>query len=100
MEYTHCILSGYQFDDTVKFEPTLGTYLEYTFGPVGRVKIALATIIDFKSKNEYSHPVLAGICRNEFENGKEHSEWNFSTGNIQSPEERSSVGILKVKDIF
>ena len=37
---------------------------------------------------------------NEFENGKEHSEWNFSTGNIQSPEERSSVGILKVKDIF
>lgn len=71
MENTHCILTGYQFDESVKFEPILGTYLEYTFWPAGRVKIALATLTELKQKEQFHNPVLAGICRNAFENGQE-----------------------------
>ena len=71
MEQTHCILTGDKFDETVKFEPTLGAYLDYTFKPVGRVKISLATLIDLKAKSQYNNPILAGICRNTFDNGQE-----------------------------
>ena len=70
----------------------------------GKIKIADSEFL-FDSKFSNYENIVESFRKiwtkiNEFENGKEHSEWNFSTGNIQSPEERSSIGILKVKDIF
>jgi hypothetical protein len=67
----HCILTGYQFDNSISIEPTSGPYLTYNFEIVGKVKIAIPTLIEFMNKHEYKHPILAGICRNAFENGQE-----------------------------
>lgn len=67
----HCILTGYQFDESISIEPTSGPFIAYDFVTVGKVKIALPTLLEFMTKREYKHPILAGICRNAFENKQE-----------------------------
>lgn len=67
----HCILTGFQFEKPISIEPTLGPFISYDFVAVGKVNIALPTLIDLMNKREYKHPILAGICRNAFENKQE-----------------------------
>ena len=67
----HCILTGYQFDETVKFDETTGSFISYNFYPVGKVKIALSILIELKNNKQFHNPILAGICRNAFENKEE-----------------------------
>lgn len=67
----HCILTGYQFDEKVKFDETTGLFVAYKFYPVGKVKIALSLLIEFMNNKQFHHPILAGICRNAFENKEE-----------------------------
>jgi len=67
----HCILTGFQFDNAITIEPSLGTFISYNFVTVGKVKIGIPTLIEFMNKNEFNHPILAGICRNAFENKEE-----------------------------
>lgn len=65
----HCILTGYQFEEPEKF----GEELEaaYTFQPVGKVRVALPTLISLINSRQFRHPILAGICRNAFERNAE-----------------------------
>lgn len=66
-----CILTGFKFDNTVKFDNSNPLVLSYEFAPVGRVKIALSTYTVLVNKKQTNYPVLAGICRNAFENEQE-----------------------------
>jgi hypothetical protein len=67
----YCLLTGYQLDQPVVIDETLGPVVEYQFSPVGKVKISLPTLMEFMNNREYHHPILAGICRNAFEHGVE-----------------------------
>ena len=67
----HCILTGYQFDESVKFDETTGPFISYEFYPVGKVKIAFSRLIELKNSKQFHNPILAGICRNAFENKQE-----------------------------
>ncbi len=67
----HCILTGFQFEKPILIEPTLGPFIVYDYVAIGKVKIALPTLIEFMNKREYKHPILAGICRNAYENKQE-----------------------------
>lgn len=64
-----CVLTGY-YDDGVKFIPTDGSHVEYKFDPVGRVKMSNQIYSVFEMEHK-THPILAGICRNRFEEGDE-----------------------------
>jgi hypothetical protein len=66
-----CYLTGEYFNGSVKFNPTSNFTIEYEFKPVGKVKISLAMAIELTSKKEFIHPILAGICRNYFENNQD-----------------------------
>jgi len=65
-----CILTGHQFDGSVKFDTSNPLIIDYQFMSVGRVKIAVPTYMDFKNSRQ-TNSLLAGICRNAFENGEE-----------------------------
>ncbi|MFW5793803.1 MAG: hypothetical protein ACOCWC_05920 [Bacteroidota bacterium] len=67
----HCILTGYQLKEQINIEQTTGPHIEYTFAPVGKVKIGTATLIAFVNNKQYKNPVLAGLCRNAFEYNQE-----------------------------
>jgi len=67
----HCPLTGYQFDQSVTIDETLGPVFGYQYSPVGKVQIALPTLMEFMNNRQYRHPILAGICRNAFELGVE-----------------------------
>ena len=67
----HCILTGYQFNESVKFDETTGPFISYEFYPIGKVKIAFSLLIELKNNNQFLNPILAGICRNAFENKEE-----------------------------
>jgi len=67
----HCILTSIQFEHPKDIEPTEGMFFAYDFEPVGKVKIALPTLLVLMEKKQYKNPILAGMCRNAFENGQE-----------------------------
>jgi len=66
-----CILTGLIFDHTVRFENSNPLVVDYKYSTIGRVRVALTTYNDLLSRQQANHPVLAGICRNAFENGNE-----------------------------
>lgn len=66
-----CLLTGIRFDGSQKIHPQTDTTVIYEFAPIGKVKISLALCMEFINSRNYDHPVLAGICRNAYENGKE-----------------------------
>lgn len=71
MRLLHCPLTGYQFNESVIIDEIQGPVFGYEYSPVGKVKIALPTLIEFINNTQYNHPILAGICRNAFEIGIE-----------------------------
>lgn len=62
-----CILTGYPFNP-IEVDETTEPVFEYQFSPVGKVQIELSTLLSFMENNQYHHPILAGLCRNAFEN--------------------------------
>jgi len=71
MEINKCILTGYPFDRTVKIHNPIAPIIDYEFPPVGRVKMSLETYFILKEEGKFDYPILAGICRNAFDSGKE-----------------------------
>lgn len=67
-ELKNCILSAQNFDETVKFNNSSLSIIEYEWATVGKVKIAHPTLLDFQHNRKFNHPILAGICRNSFIN--------------------------------
>lgn len=65
-----CVLTGYT-DSSLKFQSSEGPVIEYTFLPVGRVRIAMPTYLDLTNKRQFNNPILAAICRNAFERNEE-----------------------------
>lgn len=63
----HCILTGYQFDEAVKFDETAEAVFGYKYSPIGKVQISTSTLTELMNNRQYKHPILAGICRNAFE---------------------------------
>ena len=70
-EVARCLLTGIQFDASVKFDNSNPLIYDYTFSPIGRARISQPKIIEFNNNRTFKHPVLAGICRNAFENGEQ-----------------------------
>jgi hypothetical protein len=65
---THCTLTGLQLNPPVALDNTI---IAYNHLLTGNVKIALSLVMVHQNSRKYSHPILAGICRNAFENGEE-----------------------------
>lgn len=83
---SHCLLTGFHFDKSVTYPPTTETVFEYQFSPVGKVKIALPTLIQWMNDRNFNNPIIAGICRNAFENDMEPPliDHNFLTDGIRN----------------
>lgn len=64
----HCILTAKQFKVPIRINNTI---VEYSHDIVGKVKIGHPTLIKFMNQRTYKNPILAGICRNAFENNTE-----------------------------
>lgn len=79
-----CIITGYPFSwinnpnwgGRFEFLPTDGANIAYRFSPIGQVIITHQAAMMLQAKNDAPmrrllpwHPVLAGICRNHFEEG-------------------------------
>jgi hypothetical protein len=65
---TNCPLTGYILQGQgANFHPTFGDYVDYTFRPVGRVKISLPELHELEGTHQALRSVLAGICRNRFD---------------------------------
>ncbi len=71
MTITQCVLTGNQLDENPVIDETIGTFISYDYSPVGKVKIGIPTFLQFMNDENFNHPILAGICRNAFEDGKE-----------------------------
>jgi hypothetical protein len=67
----HCILTGFQFDKPIELNITNEPVITYENVVVGKVKIAHPTLISLTNQKKYKNPILAGICRNAFENKTE-----------------------------
>lgn len=103
-EIKNCILTGHQFDTSVKFDNSNPLVIDYQFMSVGRVRIALPTFNDLKSKRQLN-PLLAGICRNAFENGEKPPLINgdfLTTGikNYKYPTEFREKAIHLLRHLF
>jgi hypothetical protein len=68
MIITQCVLTGKSLDENTVIDETVGTFISYEFPPVGKVKIGIPTFLNFINNENLNHPILAGICRNAFEN--------------------------------
>lgn len=68
---THCPLTGIPFGDNVEFFPTENRTLKYKFQPVGVVLISEIAITVLERNPHIDRHLLAGICRNAFENGEQ-----------------------------
>lgn len=67
-----CPLTGLRMDPSEsKIYPTTDMTYTYEFILVGKVKIALPTYQNFINSKLFKHPILAGICRESFENKTE-----------------------------
>lgn len=63
---THCVLTGEQLEQAIPLEePTI----TYHHGITGKVVIALDVIVAHQNLRSYQHPILAGLCRNAYEDG-------------------------------
>lgn len=63
----HCILTGYQFEEPVKFDEATVPVLGYKYSPVGKVQISTSALTELMNNRQFKNPILAGICRNAFE---------------------------------
>lgn len=81
-----CVLTGYKSKNIKFIKGANPLIIEYEFRPVGRVRIALPTYRSFRNSNDLKHPVLAGICRNAFEDQEEPPviDTNFITTGIRA----------------
>jgi hypothetical protein len=100
-----CILTGLIFDNTVQFDNSNPLVIDYKYLPLGRVRIAVPTYNDLLSNKQFSHPVLAGICRNAFEDGVEPPLINgdfLTTGikNYKYPTEFKEKGAYLLKYLY
>ncbi|MEO6301905.1 MAG: hypothetical protein ABIP51_01915 [Bacteroidia bacterium] len=69
MKVNSCLLTGYPFDEHSTLTTEISKpVLEYEHSAAGKVKIAVPTAISIINSRQLKHPVLAGICRNAFEN--------------------------------
>jgi hypothetical protein len=67
-----CPLTGLRMDPSEsKIYPITDMTYTYEFLLVGKVKIALPTYQNFINSKQFKHPILAGICRESFENKTE-----------------------------
>lgn len=55
-------------ENTINLNENIGPFISYEFSVVGKVNIALPTLLSLINERKYKHPILAGICRNAFEN--------------------------------
>ena len=67
---THCPLTGYSLQGA-NIHPAFGAYVDYTFRPIGRVKISGPELQELQGAHKPFRSVLAGICRNRFDNKEE-----------------------------
>lgn len=63
----HCILTAHQFEKPIEIDAASVPIIEYEYSPVGKVKIAHPTLLNFVNNKQYNNPILAGICRNALE---------------------------------
>lgn len=66
-----CLLTGIPFDHSFKELQTTKRTIKYEFAPVGVVEIGEATKNTLERTPSLEKHVLAGICRNAFENNEE-----------------------------
>lgn len=81
-----CALTGYRFDKTVRFDNSRPLVVDYYYAPVGRARITLPTYQTLLASGQTHHPVLAGLCRNNFENNVDPPtiDSNFITTGIKN----------------
>ena len=68
MNLTHCPLTELQFETSIAADILNPQIFSYEYGPAGKVRIAITTAIDLRDRKIYRNSILAGICRNNFEN--------------------------------
>ena len=67
MIFNKCVLTGDQLEEDFFIDQTIGLNFTYTYPPVGKVIIAIPTLLNFINSGQFRHPILSGICRNAFE---------------------------------
>jgi len=65
---TKCILTDFAFGDKVKFIPTNENAIRYQFEPVGEVIVCKYVLIQIENHPIENKWILAGLCRNAYEN--------------------------------
>lgn len=69
MNKPQCVLTGYK-DSGITFNNSNPLIIDYTFLPIGRVRITRPTYEGLLNEKKFKNPELAGICRNAFVNGE------------------------------
>lgn len=67
----HCIFTEFQLEKPIIFDSYKEKFICYESHSVGRVKIELTLLLELKNNNNFRNSILAGICRNAFENQEE-----------------------------
>lgn len=67
---TACPLTGYPLQNAT-FEPQTGPFIDYKFYPIGRARISFQELTELQNAHQPFRAVLAGICRNYSDSGKE-----------------------------
>jgi len=64
---SNCILTGQTLAKQINLDENIAPFISYEFILVGKVKVALPTLLSLINERKFHHPILAGICRNAFE---------------------------------
>lgn len=67
---SRCILTGHTLVNRIDLNK-INSYITYEFIVVGKVKITQPALLMLTDKETPNNPILAGICRNAFENNNE-----------------------------
>lgn len=70
-QLTYCILTGFKFNNNVKFISTQENTIKYKFTPIGIVHISKHALVQIQSEPLTDPWILAGICRYAYINNTE-----------------------------